>query len=135
MKKALQFTVVVLLVGFLAYGIVERILSARAEEKFQLERSRCHSILREQWKRSEGMATLGTGDSGDYFFVDWSKQPEAIEKLPGKRPLTYDRRLSNHDGRGINILMADGSVEWDSNAEWLKKFAAEHPNAKLPMPE
>jgi len=126
---------VALLVGFLAYGIVERVLSARAEEKFQLERSRCHAVLREQWKQSEGMATLGTDDNKDYFFVDWSKQSEPLEKLPSKRPLMYDRRLSNHDGRGINILMADGSIEWDANAQWLKTFAAEHPDAKLPMPK
>ena len=78
---------------------------------------------------------MGTGDSKDYFFVDWSKQPVPLEKLPGKVPRMYDRRMGNHDGRGINILMADGSIEWDSNAEWLKKFAAEHPDAKLPMPE
>lgn len=134
MKRVLQF-MVVLLVGFLAYGIVERVLSAKAEEKFHIERSRCHSVLREQWKQSEGMATMGTGDSKDYFFVDWSKQPVPLEKLPGKVPRMYDRRMGNHDGRGINILMADGSIEWDSNAEWLKKFAAEHPDAKLPMPE
>ncbi|HOX60211.1 MAG TPA: hypothetical protein PLC99_25320 [Verrucomicrobiota bacterium] len=134
MKRASQF-IVVLLVGFLVYGIVERVLSAKAEEKFQLERSRCHSVLREQWKQSEGMATLGTGDNKDYYFVDWSKQPEPLEKLPSKRPLMYDRRMNNHDGRGINILMVDGSIEWDSNAKWLKRFAAEHWDAKLPMPE
>lgn len=134
MKKVVQFAAV-FLAGFFTYGVLDRILWAKAEENFQLERSRCHSVLREQWKQSEGMATFGTGNNKDYFFVDWSKQPELLEKLPSKRPLMYDRRLSNHDGRGINILMVDGSIEWDSNAEWLKKFAAQYPNVKLPLPE
>lgn len=79
-------------------------------------------------------ANSGIGQS-DYFYVDWSKLPHGQDATSGKYPLMYDRRTSNHDGRGINVLMLDGSVEWDSNAEWLKKFAAEHPSAKLPMPE
>jgi prepilin-type processing-associated H-X9-DG protein len=77
----------------------------------------------------------GAGSQSDYFYVDWSKLPHGADVASGKYPLMYDRRTSNHDGRGINVLMVDGSVEWDSGAAWLKKFAAEHPNAKLPMPE
>lgn len=77
----------------------------------------------------------GPGGQSDYLYLDWSKLLDGPGTSPGKWPLMYDRRMSNHDGRGVNVLMVDGSVEWDSNAEWLKKFAAEHPNAKLPMPE
>lgn len=69
----------------------------------------------------------------DYFYVDWSELSSATNVAT--YPLIYDRRLANHEGRGINILTVDGSAKWDSNAEWLKKFAAEHPDAKLPMPE
>ncbi len=134
MKKAFQF-IAVFLAGFFTYGVLDRILWAKAEETFHLERSRCQSILIEHWKQHEGKAGLGTGDSGNYFFLDWSKLPDGPGTSPGKYPLMYDRRTSNHDGRGINILMVGGTVEWDSNAEWLRKFAAEHPNAKLPMPE
>jgi len=134
MKKALQITAV-LLVGFFAYGLVERIISAEAEQKFRLERSRCQLNLIKHWKQIEGKAALGTGTNRDYFFVDWSKQQESLDNLPNKRPLMYDRQLSNHNGGGINILMTDGSIEWDFNAEWLKKFAAQYPNTKLPMPE
>ena len=71
----------------------------------------------------------------DYFYVDWAKLPQEPGTVSGKYPLIYDRRLANHDGQGINVLMVDGSVEWDSNAEWLKKFKVEHPDAKLSMPE
>lgn len=134
MKKTFQF-IVVFLAGFFTCSVVERIISAEAEQKFRLERSRCHSILREQWKQNEGRARLGTGDNGNYFFMDWSKLPDGPGTSPGKYPLMYDRRLSNHNGRGINILMVDGTIEWDANAEWLKKFAAEHPTANLPMSE
>ena len=134
MKKVVKL-IAVFLAGFFTYGVLDRILWAKAEETFHLERSRCQSILIEQWKQSEGKVGLGTRDNGNYFFVDWSKLPDGPGTSPGKYPLMYDRRLSNHDGRGINILMADGSIEWDSNAEWLKKFAADHPSAKFPMPE
>lgn len=71
----------------------------------------------------------------DYFYIDWSKLPQEPSAASDKYPLIYDRRLSNHGGQGINILMVNAAVEWDANIEWLKKFAAEHPNAKLPMPE
>lgn len=134
MKKVLQF-IAVFLAGFFTYGVLDRILRAKAEETFHLERSRCQSILIEHWKQSGGKAGLGTGDNINYFFVDWSKLPDEPGTSRGKYPLIYDRRLSNHDGRGINILMVDGSIVWDSNVDWLKKFAAEHPNAKLPVPE
>lgn len=77
----------------------------------------------------------GAVSRSDYFYVDWSKLPHGADATPYKYPLMYDRDTSNHDGRGINVLMVDGSVEWDSGASWLKKFAADHPNTKLPMPE
>ena len=134
MKKALQITAA-LLVGFIAYGIIERRVLAEAEQKFRLERGRCQLFLIKQWKQSEGKVGLGTGDNENYFSMDWSKLPDGPGTSHHKYPLMYDRRMSNHDGRGINILMTDGSIEWDSNAEWLKEFAAEHPNAKLPIPE
>ena len=66
MKKALQITAV-LLVGFFAYGLVERIISAEAEQKFRLERSRCQLNLIKHWKQIEGKAALGTGTNRDYF--------------------------------------------------------------------
>lgn len=134
MKKGFQF-VAVFLTGFFTYGLFDRILWAKAEENFQLERSRCQASLIEHWKRDEGKVGLGTGDSVDYYFVNWSKSPDGPGTPSGKHPLMYDRRLSNHDGRGINILMADGTVEWDADAQRLRKFAVEHPNAKVPMPE
>lgn len=80
-------------------------------------------------------AKSGTGSQNDYLYVDWSKLSQSADAASGKYPLMYDRRMSNHDGRGINVLLMDGTVEWDPNAERLKKFAADHPNANLPMPE
>lgn len=47
----------------------------------------------------------------------------------------YDRHLSNHNGKGINILMVDGTVKWDPKAEWLKKFISDHKDLNLPTPD
>ena len=69
----------------------------------------------------------------DYYYIDWSELSGVANV--STYPQIYDRRLSNHEGRGINILMVNGSVKWDSNAEWLKRFSAEHPNTKVPIPE
>ena len=69
----------------------------------------------------------------DYIFLDWSKLTHGPDTAPSNYPLMYDRRMSNHDGRGINILMVDGSVKWDSHAEWLKRFAADHPDFIIPI--
>jgi len=70
----------------------------------------------------------------DYIYVDWTAV-RGTNVVPGDYPIAYDRSMSNHGGRGVNVLSVDGFVRWDSKGEWLKKFAAEHPNAKLPMPE
>jgi type II secretory pathway pseudopilin PulG len=70
----------------------------------------------------------------DYIFVDWLAVL-GRNTVPGDYPIAYDRSMSNHCGRGVNVLSVDGIVRWDSNAEWLKTFAAEHPEAKLPLPE
>jgi len=77
----------------------------------------------------------GPGGQSDYIYVDWSKPPHDPDATAAKYPLMYDCRMRNHHGYGINVLMTDGSVMWDSNAQWLKKFDAVHPNAKLPIPE
>ncbi len=70
----------------------------------------------------------------DYTFIDW---PAVLgtNAVPTNYPVAFDRSLSNHAGHGVCVLTADGLVRWDSNAEWLRKFSAEHPEAKLPMPQ
>jgi hypothetical protein len=37
--------------------------------------------------------------------------------------------------RGINIVRVDGTLMWDADAAWLRKSAADHPGAEIPMPE
>ena len=72
----------------------------------------------------------------DYTYIDWSIY-FGSNNVPDDYPLVYDRYLKNHDGRGINVFLTSGPlgiVKWDSHAEWLKKFAAEHPNYKIPIP-
>ena len=68
----------------------------------------------------------------DYICVPW---PDGEELTWAEYPVIYDRRLSNHGGRGINIGFVDGSARWDSKAEWLQKFAKEHPDLRIPLPE
>ena len=78
----------------------------------------------------------------DYIYCYW---PTGKKGTPPNYPLFYDRRLSNHEGKGINIFLVGaggelrpqpaGSFFWDKNAEWLQKFKKEHPDLNIPLPE
>ena len=72
-------------------------------------------------------------DWSDYAYVYYSNLlwSSAVEN---KYPLMYDKRLANHAGNGINILLTDGHVIWDKDANWLKTFASEHPEFTIPLP-
>jgi hypothetical protein len=70
----------------------------------------------------------------DYTYIDWSVY-FGTNAVPDDYPLAYDRSLNNHKGRGINIVFANDIVKWDSHAESLKKFAIEHPNFRLSIPQ
>lgn len=67
----------------------------------------------------------------DYIYISWPTG----EKTPADYPWIYDRRLSHHQGRGINLAPIGGPAFWDEGARWLRKFAKEHPDLKIPMPE
>jgi len=78
----------------------------------------------------------------DFLYIYWS---EGKQKTPQNFPLMYDRRLSNHGGRGINVFLVPAGGElrpqqkstffWDEGASWLKTFSREHPQLNIPMPE
>jgi prepilin-type processing-associated H-X9-DG protein len=70
----------------------------------------------------------------DYIYINWNDQSIESKIAPEQCPVAYDRDLENHGGAGINILMIDGSVHWDSEASWLKSFAAKYPDAILTLP-
>jgi hypothetical protein len=70
--------------------------------------------------------------------------------VPGDYPLMYDRRLANHGGKGINVLLVEQTVSaaspgspgsfrgqffWDEGARWLQQFVREHPDFPIPVPE
>jgi len=78
----------------------------------------------------------------DYYYVRWPSTTGVYAKYP----LMYDRHLSNHGGKGINVLLVDvvnryGGINgpifwfWDPEAQWLRKFAQEHPETRVPLPE
>jgi hypothetical protein len=77
------------------------------------------------------------GQKPDYVYINWSQILDTTETdwRSGEYPLFYDRRMSNHKGRGINVVLTNGYVFWDSNAKWLKEFAAKHPTLEIPLPE
>lgn len=82
------------------------------------------------------MQTQGSGDlahQGDYIYINWG-QPlvDTTESLASRYPIVYDAKLSNHKGKGINILLLDGSVIWDEGAHWLYLFATKHKDIPLP---
>lgn len=127
--------IILCLAVVLVYGVLHRILRAREEERFQIERSRCQLVLVEVWQRSSVNATLvAPQHEHRYYSVDWVESANSAVGVL-KRPLVYDKCLSNHGGRGINILMADGTVMWDQNASWLKTFAMDNHAVRLHLPE
>lgn len=74
----------------------------------------------------------------DYIYAHW---PGDRANMPEHFPLLYDRRLSNHEGMGINILRLEGSgtsfqfgVFWDKEARWLKDYSAQHPEWHIRVP-
>ncbi len=66
----------------------------------------------------------------DYSLIDWSPELRAVTSDPNvllfqcpqfaKYPLIYDARLSNHGGRGINVILVDGTVFWDQGGAWSR---------------
>ncbi len=75
------------------------------------------------------------GEWYGYVLVDWSAQPRGPDWHWGQYPLIYDASMDNHNGRGIHIVIVNGTVQWDPGAGWLKQFAAKHPTDKLVIPK
>ena len=74
----------------------------------------------------------------DYVYIHW---PEGTNTAHDG-PILYDRRLSHHRGKGINILRLSDLAKpkcdrilWDEGAQWLLKFAKEHPELDIQIPE
>jgi hypothetical protein len=135
MKKA-ALIIGVFLVGFYTNGILNKILLAKTEQTFRAERSNCQKTLLQLGRQYEGsISNLDASYQRMYYYIDWSKLPHDTNVSFNHYPLAYDRHMSNHDGRGINVLMVNGTVIWDANAQWLKVFETDHPDLQLPMPE
>ncbi len=85
--------------------------------------------------RDVPQGTISTDDDVDYLYINWSVwyKDTDVEALRDY-PLVYDRRLSNHGGKGINVGCMDGSTFWDAGAVWLRDFAKKHPEYEIPMP-
>ena len=79
-------------------------------------------------------ATESNPDHADYIYLNWSKFPRSDDWQTNPYPVLYDRSTSYHQGRGINILFADGSVYWDENGDRLREFARAHPDVNVPPP-
>ena len=82
----------------------------------------------------------------DYVYLPWP----SVKGKYANYPLMYDRHMANHNGKGICILLVDGAVRptapphpktyhgqffWDEDAQWLQKFAREHPECNIPLPK
>ncbi len=99
-----------------------------------------------RWDRKIPGSWTNVTDWIDYFYIPWPSVTGAYTNYP----LMYGRRLANHGGKGINILLVEqavhpgipghpetfhGQIFWDEGAKWLQKFAKEHPDLKVPLPE
>jgi hypothetical protein len=67
----------------------------------------------------------------DYYYVSWGQ----IDDVTRSYPLMYDRHLSNHSGKGVNVLLVSGEVIWDEGAAYLRHFALEHKDKTIPVPD
>ena len=98
------------------------------------------------WDRKRPGSWTNITEWIDYYYVPWP----SVTGVYTNYPLMYDRRLANHGGKGINVVLVEqavnpgipghpetfhGQIFWDEGAKWLQKFAKEHPDLKMPLPE
>ena len=88
--------------------------------------------------RPESLDIVVTTGWFDYIYIHW---PDGTN-TPPDFPIIYDRSMSHHNGRGISLLTVGDlqrekgdRLPWDEGAERLKRFAREHPEFDIPMPE
>jgi hypothetical protein len=77
--------------------------------------------------------TPGLGDA-DYTYVDWSRVARPPAVWYQEYPLLFDARDDYHDQPGVFIFFTNRNVIWDPEVKWLKRFAAEHPEAAIQLP-
>jgi hypothetical protein len=75
-----------------------------------------------------------TPETFDYTYINWSTIFAHVKEVPGDYPLAYDRTLANHVGRGVYVIKVDGTVIWDEGAYWIRRFSAQHPEYRVPVP-
>ena len=76
-----------------------------------------------------------TGETPDYAYVNWSSRFPHLKDVPEDYPLAYDRTLANHGGRGIFIVMVNGRIIWDADAQWIRNFSTLHPEYLILIPK
>jgi hypothetical protein len=79
----------------------------------------------------------------DFYLIDWddilpsskAATPISVFNDPklAKYPLLYEKSVETHCRNGVNVLLVDGTVFWDSGCEWLKSFKATR-GLDIPMP-
>jgi hypothetical protein len=87
--------------------------------------------------KSRYIVFTNADSDSDYIYINW-EQYLGTNPPSTPYPVVYDRRLKNHWGFGINIGTFDAQgfhVFWDYRANWLRKFAADHPDYKIVLPE
>lgn len=87
---------------------------------------RCPGIKNETVRGTDVASRTG------YCYIDWSKWFGRTNVVPNTFPLLYDRALQNHEGKGVNVVLVDGTIFWDAEGCWLRDFAAKHPEYQLP---
>ena len=83
--------------------------------------------------RAHYVTLTNASQEADYVYMHWDQFVGT--NYPGNYPLIYDRRMQNHYGLGVNVLLTSGERFWDFRGRWLRKFAREHPEYKLRPPE
>ncbi|MCX6921884.1 MAG: hypothetical protein NT154_01505 [Verrucomicrobia bacterium] len=108
----------------------------QAFEKMTPERrrARLHPLLCPESEQDVLEGNIDASKS-DYVYLNWQAQLTNGAVVSGDYPMLYDKRLSNHGGRGIYVMKVNGTIIWDAGARWLQSFAASNLSNKIRLPE
>ncbi len=49
-------------------------------------------------------------------------------------PIAYDSNFRNHKGKGVMVLLSNGTTLWDREGRWLVAYAIRHPERDVHLP-
>ena len=97
-------------------------------------RARLHPLLCPGSEQDVSQGNIDASKS-DYVYLNWQTRVTNGAVMSGDYPMLYDKRLSNHGGRGVYVMKVNGTVLWDAGARWLQSFTASNVSYEIKLPE